>query len=84
LFSAQLAAAMKLQQGAAAAATTSLTTKVQVVYQLCREGKLEHPHMIDVEYPTQQNGLRLRDVKKRLNKLRGKGMSESFAWSYKR
>jgi len=84
LFSAQLAAAMKLQQGAAAAATTSLTTKVQVVYQLCREGKLEHPHMIDVEYPTHQNGLRLRDVKKRLNKLRGKGMSESFAWSYKR
>ncbi|CAM6013179.1 unnamed protein product [Sphagnum balticum] len=75
---------MKLQEGAAAAATTSLTTKVQVVYQLCREGKLEHPHMIDVEYPTHQNGLRLRDVKKRLNKLRGKGMSESFAWSYKR
>ncbi|CAK9867114.1 unnamed protein product [Sphagnum jensenii] len=111
---------MKLEQGAAAAAATSLTTKVQVVYQLCREGKLEHPHMIDVEYPTHQNGLRLRgthisplqqctlilcicsslrqrqrnddfcydvfsaDVKKRLNKLRGKGMSESFAWSYKR
>ncbi|KAH9534556.1 hypothetical protein CY35_17G011500 [Sphagnum magellanicum] len=75
---------MKLQEGAAAAATTSLTTKVQVVYQLCREGKLEHPHMIDVQYPTHQNGLRLRDVKKRLNKLRGKGMSESFAWSYKR
>lgn len=33
---------------------------VQVLYQLSWEGKLEHPHMITVQYPSNQDGLRLR------------------------
>lgn len=33
---------------------------VQVLYQLGWEGKLEHPHMIAVQYPSDQDGLRLR------------------------
>ncbi|KAG0612969.1 hypothetical protein M758_6G066500 [Ceratodon purpureus] len=57
---------------------------VQVLYQLSWEGKLEHPHMITVQYPSGQDGLLLRDVKKRLTALRGLGISHSFSWSYKR
>lgn len=36
------------------------STKVQVVYQLSREGKLEHPHMIEVPILSIQEGLRLK------------------------
>lgn len=32
----------------------------QVLYQLSWNGKLEHPHIIDVEYASDQGGLRLR------------------------
>jgi len=35
-------------------------SNVQVLYQLSWEGKLDHPHMITVQYPSNQDGLRLR------------------------
>lgn len=35
-------------------------SNVQVLYQLSWEGKMEHPHMITVQYPSHQDGLRLR------------------------
>lgn len=57
---------------------------VQVVYQLNWDGKFEDPHMIEVQYPPGQDGVRLRDVKKRLTLLRGQGINHSFSWSYKR
>ncbi|KAG0586713.1 hypothetical protein KC19_2G111400 [Ceratodon purpureus] len=60
-------------------------SSVQVLYQLSWDhGKLEHPHMIEVQYPSNQGGLRLKDVKKRLTTLRGHGIGQSFSWSYKR
>lgn len=60
-------------------------SSVLVLYQISWEhGRLEHPHMIEVQYPSNQDGLRLRDVKKRLTTLRGHGISQSFSWSYKR
>lgn len=40
--------------------------------------------MITVQYPSNQDGLRLRDVKRRLTTLRGQGIGHSFSWSYKR
>lgn len=33
---------------------------VQVVYQLNWDGKFEDPHMIEVQYPPGQDGVRLR------------------------
>lgn len=60
------------------------SSSVQVLYQLSWDGKLEHPHMIEVHYPPNQGGLRLRDVKKRLTTLRGHGINDSFSWSSKR
>ena len=35
-------------------------SKAQVVYQLYRDGNLEDPHIIDVQYPSDQDGLLLR------------------------
>ncbi|KAG9451598.1 hypothetical protein H6P81_011563 [Aristolochia fimbriata] len=57
--------------------------KVQVVYYLCRNGQLEHPHYMEVSHLANQQ-LRLKDVIDRLTVLRGRGMVSLFAWSCKR
>ncbi|XP_055960286.1 protein SOSEKI 3 [Mercurialis annua] len=58
--------------------------RVAVVYYLCRNRQLEHPHFIEVPLPPQQDGLYLRDVIERLNVLRGRGMVSMYSWSCKR
>ncbi|XP_026660003.2 uncharacterized protein LOC103708106 [Phoenix dactylifera] len=57
--------------------------RLNIVYFLSRNGRVEHPHLIRVHH-LHRNGVRLRDVKRWLSELRGKEMPESFAWSYKR
>ncbi|KAL2487839.1 hypothetical protein Fot_41131 [Forsythia ovata] len=58
-------------------------TKVPVVYYLCRNGQLEHPHFMEVPLSSSQ-GLYLKDVINRLNFLRGKGIASLYSWSCKR
>ncbi|KAJ9178047.1 hypothetical protein P3X46_009965 [Hevea brasiliensis] len=57
--------------------------KVPVVYYLCRNRQLEHPHFIEVP-SSSPDGLHLRDVIERLNVLRGRGMASMYSWSCKR
>nr|XP_016475357.1 PREDICTED: protein UPSTREAM OF FLC-like isoform X1 [Nicotiana tabacum]XP_016475358.1 PREDICTED: protein UPSTREAM OF FLC-like isoform X1 [Nicotiana tabacum]XP_016475360.1 PREDICTED: protein UPSTREAM OF FLC-like isoform X1 [Nicotiana tabacum] len=57
--------------------------KVPVVYYLCRNRQLEHPHFIEVPLSSPE-GLYLRDVIGRLNVLRGRGMASLYSWSCKR
>ncbi|OVA19501.1 Protein of unknown function DUF966 [Macleaya cordata] len=57
--------------------------KVPVVYYLCRNRHLEHPHFIEVPLSSPE-GLYLRDVINRLNVLRGRGMAVLYSWSCKR
>ncbi|KAK6786398.1 hypothetical protein RDI58_014923 [Solanum bulbocastanum] len=57
--------------------------KVPVVYYLCRNQQLEHPHFMEVTMSS-PDGLYLRDVIKRFDVLRGKGMASSYSWSCKR
>ncbi|KAL5221224.1 hypothetical protein ABZP36_025937 [Zizania latifolia] len=57
--------------------------RVAVVYYLCRNRNLEHPHFIEVPLASPE-GLYLRDVINRLNVLRGKGMAAMYSWSCKR
>ncbi|KAK9057644.1 hypothetical protein SSX86_022480 [Deinandra increscens subsp. villosa] len=57
--------------------------RVAVVYYLCRNGHLEHPHFVEVPLSS-SDGLYLRDVIDRLNSLRGKGMAALYSWSSKR
>ncbi|XP_057955595.1 protein SOSEKI 3 isoform X3 [Malania oleifera] len=57
--------------------------KVPVVYYLCRNRQLEHPHFIEVPLSSPE-GLYLRDVIDRLNVLRGRGMASLYSWSCKR
>ncbi|XP_058099080.1 protein SOSEKI 5 isoform X2 [Magnolia sinica] len=57
--------------------------KVAVVYYLCRNGHLEHPHFMEVPLSS-TDGLYLRDVLNRLNFLRGKGLASMYSWSSKR
>ncbi|XP_047322429.1 protein SOSEKI 3-like [Impatiens glandulifera] len=57
--------------------------KVPVVYYLCRNRQLEHPHIIDVPLSSTE-GLYLRDVIDRINVLRGQGMASMYSWSSKR
>ncbi|CAI9770543.1 unnamed protein product [Fraxinus pennsylvanica] len=57
--------------------------KVSVVYYLCRNGQLEHPHFMEVTLSSSE-GLYLKDVINRLNFLRGKGMAAMYSWSCKR
>ncbi|KAG8644676.1 hypothetical protein MANES_11G152200v8 [Manihot esculenta] len=57
--------------------------KVPVVYYLCRNRQLEHPHFIEVPFCS-PDGLHLRDVIERLNVLRGRGMASMYSWSCKR
>nr|KJB20171.1 hypothetical protein B456_003G136300 [Gossypium raimondii] len=62
---------------------TLVERKVAVVYYLSRNGQLQHPHFMQV--PLSSNaGLYLKDVIKRLNLLRGKGMASLYSWSSKR
>ncbi|XP_052726799.1 protein SOSEKI 3 isoform X1 [Vigna angularis] len=57
--------------------------KVPVVYYLCRNRQLEHPHFMEVPLSS-PDGLLLRDVIERLNALRGRGMASLYSWSCKR
>ncbi|KAI7739481.1 hypothetical protein M8C21_001023 [Ambrosia artemisiifolia] len=57
--------------------------RVAVVYYLCRNGQLEHPHFVEVTLSCPE-GLYLRDVIDRLNSLRGNGMAALYSWSSKR
>lgn len=57
--------------------------KVPVVYYLCRNRQLEHPHFIEVPISSPE-GLYLRDVIERLNNVRGRGMASLYSWSSKR
>ncbi|OIT20459.1 PREDICTED: protein UPSTREAM OF FLC-like [Nicotiana attenuata] len=57
--------------------------KVPVVYYLCRNQRLEHPHFMEVPLSS-PDGLYLRDVIERFNVLRGRGMASSYSWSCKR
>lgn len=58
------------------------TGKVPVVYYLCRNRQLEHPHFMEV--PLSCDNLYLRDVIERLNVLRGRGIGSMYSWSCKR
>ncbi|KAI9196858.1 hypothetical protein LWI28_027590 [Acer negundo] len=60
-----------------------LSRKVPVVYYLCRNRQLEHPHFIEVPLSS-PDGLYLKDVIDRLNVLRGRGMASMYSWSCKR
>ncbi|KAJ7981062.1 Protein UPSTREAM OF FLC like [Quillaja saponaria] len=57
--------------------------KVPVIYYLCRNRQLEHPHFMEVSLSS-PDGLYLRDVIDRLNVLRGRGMASLYSWSCKR
>ncbi|KAK4482661.1 hypothetical protein RD792_009826 [Penstemon davidsonii] len=57
--------------------------RAQVVYYLCRNRQLEHPHFMEITLST-PDGLYLRDVIERLNVLRGRGMASMYSWSCKR
>ncbi|KAG1361349.1 protein UPSTREAM OF FLC [Cocos nucifera] len=57
--------------------------KIPVVYYLCRNRHLEHPHFVEVPVSSPE-GLYLRDVINRLNSLRGKRMASMYSWSCKR
>ncbi|KAI3688163.1 hypothetical protein L1987_81872 [Smallanthus sonchifolius] len=57
--------------------------KVPVVYYLCKNRQLEHPHFIEVHL-TSSEGLFLRDVIEKLNVLRGRGIASMYSWSCKR
>ncbi|CAH9072823.1 unnamed protein product [Cuscuta europaea] len=58
--------------------------RVAVVYYLCRNRQLEHPHFIEVSPSSPDGHLYLRDVIDRLNVLRGRGMASLYSWSCKR
>ncbi|WVZ63234.1 hypothetical protein U9M48_012879 [Paspalum notatum var. saurae] len=59
---------------------------VSVVYYLCRSGgrHLEHPHLMEMHLASPNQALYLRDVIRRLDALRGKGMAAMYSWSCKR
>ncbi|WOL14149.1 hypothetical protein Cni_G22929 [Canna indica] len=57
--------------------------RVNVVYFLSRDGRVEHPHLLRI-HRLRQDRVCLRDVKRWLSKARGKEMPEFFSWSYKR
>ncbi|CAA2956345.1 Hypothetical predicted protein [Olea europaea subsp. europaea] len=57
--------------------------KVPVVYYLCRNRELEHPHFMEVPLSS-PDGLYMRDVMERLNVLRGRSMAPMYSWSCKR
>lgn len=56
--------------------------EVPVVYYLCSDSLLEHPHFIEVPFSS-TDGLFLRDVISRLAVLRGNQMPAMYSWSCK-
>ncbi|CAN6460579.1 unnamed protein product [Victoria cruziana] len=56
--------------------------RVSVVYYLCKNGHLDHPHFIEVPLSSPR-GLHLKDFVERLTALRGKGMPALYSWSCK-
>ncbi|XP_051113636.1 protein SOSEKI 3-like isoform X4 [Andrographis paniculata] len=56
---------------------------VAVIYYLCRNQQLEHPHFMEVPLSS-SNGLYLKDVVDRLSVLRGRRVALSYSWSCKR
>ncbi|KAL3530699.1 hypothetical protein ACH5RR_010021 [Cinchona calisaya] len=62
---------------------SSADRRVPVIYYLSRNGQLEHPHFMEVPLSS-PDGLYLKDVVKRLNFHRGKGMASLYSWSCKR
>lgn len=71
------------QQNGSSNSTSKGDSRVPVVYYLCRNRQLEHPHFIEVPLSS-PDGLYLRDVVERLNVLRGRGMASMYSWSCKR
>ncbi|XP_039131405.1 uncharacterized protein LOC120267787 [Dioscorea cayenensis subsp. rotundata] len=69
--------------GATAGGGAGEMRKLNLVYFLCRDGQLEHPHLIRVHHFS-RHGVHLYDVKRWLADLRGKDMPDSYTWSYKR
>ncbi|CAK9323747.1 unnamed protein product [Citrullus colocynthis] len=63
--------------------TTEPTEIIPVIYYLTRHGQLQHPHLLEVPLSS-SHGLFLRDVIKRLDILRGEGLSRLYSWSSKR
>lgn len=63
---------------------TKKNKKIPVVYYLCRNRHLDHPHFIEVSVSSSSPGLFLRDVLDRLATLRGARMASLYAWSCKR
>ncbi|KAK8945572.1 hypothetical protein KSP40_PGU017468 [Platanthera guangdongensis] len=57
--------------------------RVPVVYYLCKNRHLDHPHFIEVPISSPE-GLHLKDVINRLVVLRGKRMPVMYSWSCKR
>ncbi|XP_028549516.1 uncharacterized protein LOC110099910 isoform X2 [Dendrobium catenatum] len=57
--------------------------KVPVVYYLCKNSLMEHPHFIEVPLSSPE-GLYLKDVINRLVVLRGNHMPTMYSWSCKR
>eukprot|EP00249_Psilotum_nudum_P009017 c21655_g1_i1 orf=82-1701(-) len=64
--------------------TNSQRRKVYIVYYLSRGVQVDQPHLIEGHLPPSQDYLRLKDVKRWLAVLRGRGMPNSFAWSYRK
>ncbi|XP_038892931.1 uncharacterized protein LOC120081829 [Benincasa hispida] len=62
---------------------TEPTEIIPVIYYLTRHGQLQHPHLLQVPLSS-SHGLFLRDVIKRLDILRGEGLSRLYSWSSKR
>ncbi|XP_004497302.2 protein SOSEKI 5-like [Cicer arietinum] len=62
----------------------STELKVPVIYYLCRNGQLEHPHLMHVSISSPHGTLCLRDVINRLSFLRGEGIANMYSWSTKR
>lgn len=61
-----------------------VSPKIPVVYYLCRNNHLEHPHFIEVPISSHDGAFYLKDFTKRLIELRGKGMPFLYSWSCKR
>ncbi|KAL8515092.1 hypothetical protein ACS0TY_013977 [Phlomoides rotata] len=57
--------------------------KVPVVYYLCKNQQLEHPHFMEVPLSSSAD-LYMRDVIQRLNVLRGRVIASMYSWSCKR
>ncbi|XP_028788817.1 uncharacterized protein LOC114744842 [Neltuma alba] len=57
--------------------------RIHIVYFLSLMGRSEEPHLIRIHHLA-RNGVHLRDVKRWIGEVRGKDLTETYAWSYKR